>query len=103
MKLDAFTSAMPAAFASGQRPAGRLPAQNVFAVEPVLQQYLRANGHTDGLERALGSTQHVRFDVAVFLCHRNDRFAIRGVLELPVAVRVALTTARDPLLEHPLR
>src|ERR1700722_12046474 len=87
----------------GASKHARLPPENVFAVEAVTQHRLRANGQTDGVERALRRAQQVRFDVGVFLCHCNGRFALRGELELPVTVRVALATAGDPLLEQALR
>jgi hypothetical protein len=78
-----------------------LPAQNMRAVEPVAQDDLGANRHADGIERPLGGTEEVRFDVGVFLCHCNDGFALCGELKLPVADCVTLAATGDPLLEKP--
>ena len=59
-----------------RRKRRRLPLEKVFSVEAVPQDRLRPNRHPDGVERALGGAQQVRFDVGVFLCHRNDRVAL---------------------------
>ena len=96
----------PVQCAALSRGAGRTRDYHLRTCFPLKRSRRIASARTgtaDGIERALGGAHQVRFDVGVFLGHRNDRFALRGKLELPATVRVALATARDPLLEQALR